>query len=94
MIPAYQKHFTKSDLEAMNTFYPSAVGQKVLQQLPAVTQEGSQAAMPILGRYVSEWKERRQQDLQEMEKDFPKQNQQAAPSRNRASRPVAPTPPP
>jgi hypothetical protein len=38
--------------------------------------------MPIVSRYISEWKERRQQDLQEMEKDFPKQNQQAAPSRN------------
>ena len=34
MIPAYQKHFTKSDIEAMNAFYSSPVGQKVLEELP------------------------------------------------------------
>ncbi len=40
MIPAYQQHFTRSDVEAMNAFYSSPVGQKVLQQLPAVMQQG------------------------------------------------------
>jgi hypothetical protein len=72
MIPAYQQHFTKSDIEAMNAFYSSPVGQKVLQQLPAVMQQGSQAAMPILSQYVSEWKDRMQRDLKQMEKSTPK----------------------
>lgn len=58
MIPAYQKHFTKGDIEAMNAFYSSPVGQKVLEQLPAVIQEGSQAAMPLMSRYLEEWKTR------------------------------------
>ncbi len=53
MIPAYQKHFTKADIEAMNAFYSSPVGQKVLQELPAVMQEGAQAAMPIMSKYLS-----------------------------------------
>jgi hypothetical protein len=82
MIPAYQKHFTKSDIDAMNAFYSSPVGQKVLQQLPVVMQEGSQAAMPILSRYITEWTDRMQQDLKEMEKDSPKKNDPVPPSQN------------
>ncbi len=58
MIPAYQHHFTKGDIEAMNAFYSSPVGQKVLEQLPGVLQEGNQAAMPILSKYVNDWKDR------------------------------------
>ena len=72
MIPAYQKHFTKGDIAAMNTFYSSPVGQKVLQELPAVVQEGSQAAMPILSKYLDESKERMQQELKEMGDDTSK----------------------
>jgi len=55
MIPAYQKHFTKSDIQAMNAFYSSPVGQKVLEELPAVLQDGNQAAMPLLSKYLSDW---------------------------------------
>ena len=69
MIPAYQQHFTKSDIEAMNAFYSSPVGQKVLQQLPVVMQEGSQAAMPIVSKYLTEWKDRMQKEMKELEKD-------------------------
>jgi hypothetical protein len=72
MIPAYQKHFTKSEIEAMNTFYSSPVGQKVLEELPAVMREGAQAAMPIMSKYLSEWNDRMQQELKEMEKSAPK----------------------
>jgi hypothetical protein len=69
MIPAYQKHFTKGDIETMNAFYSSPVGQKVLQELPVVVQEGSQAAMPIMSKYISDWKDRMQQDLKDMGDD-------------------------
>ncbi|HZQ94462.1 MAG TPA: DUF2059 domain-containing protein [Candidatus Sulfotelmatobacter sp.] len=69
MIPAYQKHFTKSDIEAMNAFYSSPVGQKVLEQLPSVLQEGNQAAMPILSRYLGEWGERMKHQLDQMKLD-------------------------
>lgn len=72
MIPAYQKHFTKSEIAAMNTFYSSPVGQKVLQELPAVMQEGTQAAMPIMSKYLGEWNERMQKELKEMDKGAPK----------------------
>lgn len=68
MIPAYQQHFTKSDIEAMNAFYSSAVGQKVLEELPAVMQEGMQAAMPILSKYLAEWQERMQREFKGADK--------------------------
>jgi len=34
MIPVYQKHLTKSDVEAMVSFYSSATGQKLLREQP------------------------------------------------------------
>jgi|SRR5208283_1587478 len=76
MIPAYQKHFTKSEIEAMNTFYSSPVGQKVLEELPAVMHEGAQAAMPIMSKYLGEWSDRMQKDLKGMEKSAPKADPQ------------------
>jgi hypothetical protein len=76
MIPTYQQHFTKGDIEAMNAFYSSPVGQKVLQQLPVVMQEGSKAAMPIVSRYLGEWKDRMAQEMKEMEKTAPKADPQ------------------
>lgn len=80
MIPAYQQHFSKSDIEAMNAFYSSPVGQKVLQQLPVVMQEGSQAAMPIMSKYLTEWKERMQKEMKELEKDAAPTPAPAAPA--------------
>lgn len=71
VIPAYQKHFTKGDIEAMNAFYSSPVGQKVLEELPAVMQESMQAAMPILSKYLSDWKARMQQELKGMQAEAP-----------------------
>jgi hypothetical protein len=82
MIPAYQQHFSKSDIEAMNTFYSSPIGQKVLQQLPAVMQEGSKAAMPIVSKYLGEWKDRMEQEMKEIDKPSPKKPESATPSHN------------
>jgi len=63
MIPSYQKHFTHGDIEAMNAFYSSPVGQKVLEELPAVMQEGMQAAGPIVTKYISTWQDRMKQEF-------------------------------
>jgi uncharacterized protein len=71
MIPAYQKHFTRGDIAAMNAFYSSPVGQKVLRELPAVTQEGMQEMMPILNKYLEGWKERVQHEFEDGDKNAP-----------------------
>ncbi len=80
MIPAYQKHFTRGDIAAMNAFYASPVGQKVLEELPAVTQEGMLAAMPIMKKYVSEWQNRMQHELDVPQKGTSKDAGQGDPS--------------
>ena len=80
MIPAYQNHFTKSDIEAMNAFYSSPVGQKVLQELPAVMQEGMQAAMPLMSNYLSDWQQRMKHEFDQPAKSSPAKTGQEAPS--------------
>jgi uncharacterized protein len=68
MIPAYQNHFTHGDITAMNAFYASPVGQKVIQELPEVTQEGMKEMMPILSKYLSEWKDKLPQEFDDTKK--------------------------
>jgi hypothetical protein len=82
MIPAYQAHFTHGDIEAMNTFYSSPVGQRVLQELPAVTQEGMQAAMPILVKYLSDSEEKMKQQLEPATKPATKSKAANPPAQN------------
>jgi hypothetical protein len=46
MIPVYQRHFTKSEIDALTTFYSSPVGQKFLHEMPAVTAETMRSVYP------------------------------------------------
>jgi len=39
IIPVYDKYYTLEDLKAINAFYESPAGQKVLANLPQITQE-------------------------------------------------------
>jgi dienelactone hydrolase len=43
MIPVYQKHLTKVDVDAMAAFYSSPTGQKLLREQPAMAGESMQA---------------------------------------------------
>jgi hypothetical protein len=44
MIPIYQRHFSKTDIDAMSTFYASPTGQKMMRDMPALTSESMQAS--------------------------------------------------
>jgi len=46
MVPVYQRHFTKSEIDALTAFYGSPAGQKFLHEMPAVTAETMQAVYP------------------------------------------------
>ena len=46
MVPVYQKHLTKVNVDAMIAFYSSPTGKKLLRELPALMAEGVQAAYP------------------------------------------------
>ncbi len=47
MVPIYQKHLTKEDLDGILAFYSSPVGQKLQREQPAMMQEGMQAGGEI-----------------------------------------------
>ena len=47
MVPIYQKHLTKQDLEGILAFYTSPVGQKLQREQPAMMQEGMQVGGEI-----------------------------------------------
>jgi uncharacterized protein len=54
MIPVYQKHLTKTDVDAMIGFYSTPTGQKILGEMPAITGEGMQAMQPRLRKMIDE----------------------------------------
>jgi len=54
MVPVYQKHLTKNDVDAMVMFYSSSTGQKILGEMPAMTAEGMQAMQPRLRKMMDE----------------------------------------
>jgi hypothetical protein len=52
MIPVYQRHFTKSEVDALTAFYSSPPGQKFLHEMPAVTAETMRAVYPRIEQVV------------------------------------------
>ncbi|HEY3971647.1 MAG TPA: DUF2059 domain-containing protein [Candidatus Sulfotelmatobacter sp.] len=68
MVPAYQKHFTKGDMDALITFYSAPTGQKVLQEMPAIMGEAMESMMPIMQRSVEKMNARAQQEVAQMRK--------------------------
>lgn len=52
MVPVYQKHLTKIDVDAMISFYSSSTGQKLLREMPAIMSEGMQAMYPDIQKHM------------------------------------------
>jgi len=50
MVPVYQKHFAKGDLAALLAFYDTPTGQRLLKEVPAVTQESMEATQVLMQR--------------------------------------------
>ena len=69
MVPVYQKHFTKGDIDHLVAFYSTATGQKLLRELPAITAEATQAMMPVIRQKMDAMTRNVQQQVAEMIKD-------------------------
>jgi len=82
MVPAYQKHFTKGDMDALIAFYSAPTGQKVLRELPAIMAEAMEAMRPIMSKTMDHMTERMQQEIAQMKKDSEKGSGQNAPPGN------------
>lgn len=66
MVPVYQKHFTHGDIQQVIAFYSSPVGKKMIAELPEVTRESMQSAMPVIQNWVNAEMERTQREAEEM----------------------------
>ena len=70
MIPSYQKHLTKGEIDALVAFYSSPTGQKVLREMPAIVADAMSAAMPIVQRQIGEMTQHVQEQIAEMMKEM------------------------
>jgi uncharacterized protein len=69
MIPVYQKHFTRGDIDAMVAFYETPTGQKLLRELPEITAESMQQMMPLLQKNMEAMNKGIQEDIAAMLKE-------------------------
>lgn len=76
MIPVYQRHLTKGDIDAMSAFYASPTGQKMLREMPAMTTESMQAASPRIQAMMEKVMDRVEKMTRE---EHEKQSQSAKP---------------
>jgi len=69
MIPVYQKHLTKGDVDGLVAFYSSTIGKKVLKEMPSMTSEAMQAASGLVQKLMADANERVQVEIAQMKKD-------------------------
>jgi hypothetical protein len=69
VIPVYQKHFTKGDIDAFVAFYSTPAGQKLVKEMPAITQESMQASMGVAQKMVANMQQQIQDDINQIRKD-------------------------
>jgi hypothetical protein len=74
MMPAYQRHFAKGDIDSLIAFYSSPTGQKLLNELPGIMSESMQAMMPIMERYMETVKQQVNQEFAQALKDSDKKS--------------------
>jgi hypothetical protein len=52
VVPVYQKHLTKADVDAMSAFYSSPTGKKLLREMPEMTSESMEAAYARVQKHM------------------------------------------
>ena len=78
MIPVYQKHLTKGDVDALVAFYSSPVGVKMLKELPGMTSESMQAASGVMQKMLADATQHVTDEISQMQKsDDAKPNKQS-----------------
>jgi uncharacterized protein len=88
MIPVYQKHLTKGDVDALVAFYSSPRGQKILNEMPAMMSEAMQASSGMMQKVMKDTMQRVQDEIAQAQKadeakpDDAKSPKQTAPTSN------------
>ena len=65
MIPIYQRHFSKADIDAMSAFWASPTGQKMMREMPALTSESMQASYARMQKQMDAMMKRAEQVVKE-----------------------------
>jgi hypothetical protein len=63
MVPIYQKHLTKSDVEGLIAFYSTPLGKKLLNEMPAMTEEAMQTSSERMRGRLDEMMEKIKQEF-------------------------------
>jgi hypothetical protein len=80
MIPVYQKHLSKGDLQTLTAFYSTPTGQKLLRELPQITAEAMQNIMPLMQKSMESLQQRLQDETAAMMKES--QGKRSSPQTN------------
>jgi len=54
VVPVYQKHLSKGDVDDMVVFYSTPTGKKIMREMPAMMTEGMQATYPRLQKLMDD----------------------------------------
>jgi len=68
MVPIYQKHFTKDEVDALIAFYATPTGQKYLKELPLIQAESLPAAKAIAEKMMAKATQRLQDEIAQLQK--------------------------
>ncbi|HEY1270493.1 MAG TPA: DUF2059 domain-containing protein [Terriglobales bacterium] len=79
VVPIYQKHLTKADVDAMSNFYSSPTGQKILNEMPAMTSESMQASYQRMQKHMEAVMERIEKSMREEQSQKPAPKPQPKP---------------
>jgi hypothetical protein len=82
MVPVYQKHFTKGDVDALVAFYSGPTGQKLLNEMPAIMGEAMQAMMPLMQKNIDGMNKHLQDEIAEIIKQSDAKPGNATPQTN------------
>ena len=80
MVPVYQKHLTKGDIDNLVAFYSSPTGAKLLREMPSITAESMQSMMPIMTKYVETVQQRLAKETDDMIAQSKKQSNANTPA--------------
>ena len=69
MVPAYQKHLTRGDVNRLIAFYSTPTGQKLVREMPSMMAESMQAMMPIMQNYIEKVQQRVEVETAQLKKE-------------------------
>jgi uncharacterized protein len=83
MIPIYQKHWTKGDVDNLIAFYSSPTGQKMMKDMPQTVAEAMQVMRPVMQKQMDKVRQQIEQQVVQLKKEYKAgQAKKAAPVSN------------